>query len=110
MYVLLFIIGIILCLVAIVGIIGGGIVLIDDADWFGALLVALAVACAVGGVFMIRQGSWVYSGVECAGIAEQNPELDARRVQITFWDFGCYVDTEDGVTIPWGRYRAVVEG
>jgi hypothetical protein len=110
MYVLLYVGGVILCIFALLCLFAAGFLLVEDGDLLGLAIAVLIIPAAVGGVLAIRQGSWVYAEVECDGVAEQNPELNARRTQITFWDFGCYVEAEDGVIIPWDRYRAVVEG
>ncbi len=110
MYMLLYVGGVILCIIALISLFAAGFILVEDGSPWGLAIAVLMVAAAVGGVLTIRQGSWVYAEVECDGVAEQNPELNARRTQITFWDFGCYVEAEDGVIIPWSRYRAVVEG
>ena len=117
MYVLLFIAGISLWAIALFTLGVAGFLALERGEgrgswgWSRVFLVALlAVAAAVGGTLTIRQASWTYAGVECAGISDANPSLDVNRVQVTFWDFGCYVTLDDDVTIPWSRYRAVVEG
>ena len=109
MYVLLYPLGVILVTAALVTLIASGFLVFDRIGWAIAAIVFTLIAFPAG-VLSIRQGSWLYAERECAGISTANPNLDVNRVQVTFWDFGCYVTLDDEVTIPWNRYRAVVDG
>ena len=77
--------------------------------WYDAITLMFVGAALVGAVVLGRTGGHMQSETECNAVAAINENLDVQHITTTWWSFGCYVDTGNGV-IPWGRYRAVIDG
>ena len=95
--------------VALFGVICAAIAISDGYGAWAWIVAAASVAALIASGPVGRQGGLMYSETRCDAIAGTNSALDVRHITLTYWDFGCYVDTGDAV-IPWERYRAVIDG
>lgn len=109
MGVFIFVSAIVLIIVFGAACIVGVAIALDEGD--GPLALA-ALALGLLTLPLIPTARWgmiMQETTDCDAVARHNPGLEVEFIELSFWSFGCYVST-DGATVPWERYRAVVEG
>jgi hypothetical protein len=74
---------------------------------FWCVVIMLVVVVAV---FAIRNVGHTIDTTKCAAQAQYFPDRNVEFVDWNYFDWDCLVETDSGVFVPVGDYRATVEG